>query len=349
MYIIIAILIFGVLIATHELGHFTAAKLCGVRVNEFSIGMGPALLKKQKGETLYALRAFPVGGYCAMEGEDEETDDPRAFSAQSPLKRIVILIAGSLSNFLIGLLVILILSVGIKGVAGTTVVELVDGFKYAEGGIAVGDTVLSIDGHGVYYAGDFTTYMSRTDGRADVLVRRDGEKVLLKDYALQPEHYEENGVTTYRYGLTFNVVPATVGVKLHYSFYSAFNYVRLVWMSLSDLVAGRVGVKDLSGVVGIVDTINDVGESAPTKSAAASSIASLAAFIAVNLAVMNMLPIPALDGGRVFLLLVTLVIEKLIGRRVDPKYEGYIHAAGLVLLLALMGYVMFNDIAKIIS
>lgn len=344
MYILFAILIFGILIATHELGHFAAAKLCGVKVNEFSIGMGPALLKKQKGETLYSLRCLPIGGFCAMEGEDGDSDEPRALSHQAPWKRAVILIAGSLMNFITGFIIICVLYSTATAFVGNTVVETVNGFKYAENGIEAGDTVYSIDGHRVYYSSDFSTYMSRSDGTVDMTIIRNGEKITLKDYGLKPEQYAD-GV---RYGLTFNIIEADFIQRLKFSCYSSYNFVRMVGMGLSDIFTGRASMQEMSGVVGIVDTINDVGEASPTVGAAVANIMYLAAFIAVNLAVMNMLPIPALDGGRIFFLIVTVIAEKIFRRKIDLKYEGYIHLVGLGLLLVLMAYVMFNDIVRII-
>ena len=348
MYIVIAILAFGILIATHELGHFLAAKACGVKVNEFAIGMGPALFKKQGKETLYSLRLLPIGGFCAMEGEDEETEDPRAFARQHPLKRTVILVAGAFMNFLVGFLIVLILYTGAGAFVGNTVTELVDGFRYSENGLQVGDRIVAIDGHRVYYAEDFSTYMARRSGSVDMTVLRGGEKIQLTDYALQQEEYVVDGQTVLRYGVTFNLIEGTAGAKLKYSLYTAYNFVRYVMMGLSDLISGAVGINQLSGVVGIVGTISDVGQQSAGAHAAAMNIAYLCAFIAVNLAVMNMLPVPALDGGRVFLLLVTVVIEKITRKKINPKYEGYIHAIGLVLLLVLMAYVMFNDIVRLI-
>ena len=348
MYILLAILAFGILIASHELGHFLAAKACGVRVNEFAIGMGPTLLKKQGKETKYSLRLLPIGGFCAMEGEDEESEDPRAFSSQKPWKRFIILVAGAAMNFLLGLIIVIIIFSQYNYFAGNTVTSLLDGFPLSNE-LHVGDTVYSIDGERIHYADDFSTFMSRAGGEpVDMVVVRDGEKVVLDNLPLKLTEYNINGQIVMRYGITFNTIEAGFKDKLDYSWYTATNFVRLVRISLTDLITGNVGVKDLSGVVGIVDTINDVGAASKTTSDALLNIAYLCAFIAVNLAVMNMLPIPALDGGRVFLLIVTAIIEKLTGKKIDPKYEGYIHAIGMVLLLALMAYVMFNDIVRLI-
>ena len=348
MYILIAVLAFGILIADHELGHFLVAKACGVQVNEFAIGMGPAILKKQGKETLYALRLLPIGGYCAMEGEDEDSDNPRAFTSQPRWKKALILVAGAAMNFILGLVILLVLYAGSYGFVTNQVSEVVDGFKYAENGIQAGDIIYSVDGHRIYYSTDFSTYMSRTGDRKDIVVIRDGEKLTLKDYGLKPETYVVDGQEVTRYGLTFAVKQANAWDCIQYSCYTAFNFVRMVWMSLGDLVTGRAGLGDMSGVVGIVGIINDVGNSSPTAAAAAQDIAYLVAFIAVNLCVMNLLPLPALDGGRILFLLVDAAAEKVFHKRIDPKYEGYVHLAGMVALLGLMAVVMFNDVMRMI-
>ncbi len=350
MYIILAIIVFGVLVATHELGHFAAAKACGVRVNEYAIGMGPAIYKKQKGETVYSLRCLPLGGFCAMEGEDGDSDDPRSFQVQPVWKRLIILVAGAAMNFLTGLIIAVILFSGASAFVTPEIVELADGFpEDGERGLMVGDTIRSINGERVWYSSDFTLLMGRTGGRpVDVVVIRNGEKVKLEGYDLQAREYaDSDGNVTVRYGVSFKVAKAGILDRLRYSVYTACNFVRLVRFSLADLVHGAVGLKDLSGPVGIVSAINDLGHTSSTVAAAISNIAFLCAFIAVNLAVMNLLPIPALDGGRIFLLIVTWVVEKIIRRQINPKYEGYIHAAGLVLLMGLMVVVMFSDVVKL--
>ena len=351
MYIILAVLAFGILIASHEFGHFIAAKACGVKVNEFSIGMGPAIYKRQKGETLYALRALPIGGYCAMEGEDEEKDDPRAFTSQALWKKLIILVAGAFMNFVLGVIIIFLVYSNATVFVSPTVDKLVDGFKYGgESGLMEGDTVISIDGHRIFYSNDFSTYMSRsTDGTVDMVVMRDGNEITLENYALRQETYVIDGEELVRYGITFKTIEATALEKTKYSLYTAYNFIRMVQMSFSDLISGAAGIQDMAGVVGIVDVINDVGTSSPTVADGLLNIAYLCSFVAICLAITNLLPIPALDGGRVFLLIVTWIVEKITRKHVDPKYEGYIHAAGMVLLLGLMAVVMFNDIARVIN
>ena len=351
MLIIIAILAFGVLVGIHEFGHFVAAKSLGVKVNEFSIGMGPAIFKREKGETLYALRCLPIGGYCAMEGEDEETDDPRCFTKQSAWKKIVILSAGSFMNFLLGLVLVLIIFSQAAGFNAPVISGFTENNPY-EGadGLQVGDEIYSVDGHRIYFTGNFNLYLSRgADTNYDIVVIRDGERVELNDFKLEPYEQEDGSML---YGLRFSVDPPTLGNVLKYSWYTTIDFVRQVWIALSDLVGGLVGLDDMAGVVGIVDMINDVGsETAESQGigAALSDIAYLVAFIAVNLAVMNMLPIPALDGGRVLFVLINAIVHLVSRRRIPARYEGYVHTAGFVLLIGLMVVVMYNDISRLIT
>ncbi|MBE6956652.1 MAG: RIP metalloprotease RseP [Ruminococcaceae bacterium] len=350
VYILIALLLFGVLVAVHEFGHFATAKLLGVRVNEFAIGMGPALLKKQRGETLYSLRAFPVGGYCAMEGEDEDSDDPRAFGSQAIWKRLIILCAGAFMNFVTGLLLVLLLYANAKAFTAPVIAGFMDGFPLSgEEGIMVGDRIVSVDGERVYLASDISMLLGRAGDGVDLVVTRDGQRVELDDLPLTLREYTVNGQQVQRYGLYFATEDATFGAKLRISWLQAVDFVRLVRLSLTDLLTGRAGVKDLTGPIGIVDTIAQVGNQSATKAIAVQNILYFAALIAVNLAVMNLLPLPALDGGRVFFLLVNALWQLVFRRKINPKYEGYIHFAGLLALLGLMVVVAFNDLVRIFS
>ena len=345
-FVLFGILIFGVLIAFHEFGHFLAAKLCGVRVNEFAVGMGPAIWKKQKGETLYALRCIPLGGYCAMEGEDEDSEDPRAFTSQPVWKRLIILCAGSFNNFLLGVLVIFCLYLGAGAFLSPTIASFIEGCPY-EGADAlqVGDRFVRIDGKHVYQYYDVGDFLREGDGVYDLVLKRDGKTVRLNDFAMTPRLYE--GQDRELFGFNFGYEEATFPVKLRHTWNTSMEFSRMVWMSLRMLVKGEVGLNEMSGPIGIVDMMAETGENAESVSDGLQDILYLGAFIAINLAIMNMLPIPALDGGRVFLLLVTAAIQALTGKKLDPKYEGYVHAAGMVLLLALMAVIMFQDILKL--
>ena len=348
LYVLFAILIFGVLIAVHEFGHFATAKACGVQVDEFAVGMGPALWKKQKGETLYALRVIPIGGYCAMAGEDEASENPRAFTNQPAWKRAVILVAGAAMNFLLGLLVILCLYAGATAFRAPVLSGFMEGCPYERAdGLQQGDRFYKIDGRRIYQYYDVSDFLSQGGETHDLVMIRDGQKVKLNGFYLVPLEYE--GQETKMYGFYFGLEEATPGVKLRYTWDTAMEFGRMVWMGLRQLVTGQVGMKEMSGPVGIVDLMAETGQNAATTADAVYNILYLGAFIAVNLAIMNLLPIPALDGGRVFFLLVTWLIESLTHKKLDPKYEGYVHGAGMVLLLGLMAFVMFNDIVRLVT
>lgn len=350
MYIIVAILIFGVLIATHEFGHFAAAKLSGVKVNEFSVGMGPAVFKRQKGETLYSVRIFPIGGFCAMEGEDEddESSDPRSFHRVSRWRQFVILASGAGMNFITGLLLIALLYAGSAGFIRPTFDDYIEGYGLEDCGLLPGDIFYSLDGHRIYTYGDLSVYLARSGDTLDFVVERDGEKVALHDvYMPLQERVAEDGTTSLLRGFMVgqHIVPATFLSRIQYSCYTAVNFVRTVWMSLSDLISGVYGLQDLSGPVGIVGTMNQIGTQAETASDAAMDLLYLAAFIAINLAVINLLPLPALDGGRIFFLLLNAVLPW----KIPAKYEGYVHMAGMALLMMLMVLVTLSDVGKLIG
>ena len=347
-YVLFAILIFGVLIGVHELGHFLTAKACNVRVNEFSIGMGPALWKKRRGETLYALRLLPFGGYCALAGEDEKSDDPRAFTNQVAWKRALILAAGAFMNFVLGLVIIFGLYFNAAAFRSPTITAFMDGCPYVgEQALQEGDRFYRIDGHRIYQQYDVADFLAQGDGVYDLVMIRDGRKVKLDDFRLVPVQLE--GQEKEMYGFYLGSEKATLAVKLRYTWNTAMEFSRLVWMSLGMLVRGQVSVSEMSGPVGLVDLMAETGTSAASARIGVFNILYLAALLAVNLAIMNLLPIPALDGGRIFSLLVIWLIESVSRRRLDPRYEGYVHAAGMVLLLGLMVVVMFNDILRIIT
>ena len=350
IYIIAAILIFGVLIAVHELGHFLAAKACGVRVNEFSIGMGPALLKKTKGDTQYSLRLLPIGGFCAMEGEEEDSSDPAALNNQGFWQKLLIFAAGALMNFLAGLIIIVVLYAGVKAVN----VPVIRGF--AEGcplesaaGLQEGDRILSIDGERIYTFSDVSLLLGRNKtGDFDLVIRRDDQKLRLENFHMERgEYLDQSGEKFTGFGLYFGAEELTFGGRLKYCWNQAVDFVRLVRLSLQMLITGEAGFSDMSGPVGIVSTITTVGEQSESAAAAAANIAYLAALIAVNLAVMNLLPLPALDGGKIFFLVVNALCMLTIRKQIPAKFENYVHLAGFILLMGLMLVITFQDVLKL--
>ena len=409
MVIVFAILLFSLLIFLHELGHFVAAKLSKVRVNEFSIFMGPALLKWQRGETQYAIRCIPIGGYCAMEGEDEDTEDPHSFQKASWWKRLIILVAGSAMNFLAGLLLFAIVYAPNEAIpvpvvdsasnvytiaseeglqAGDrilevdgiqvgpeqdtdTIVSLFDGEPHTvvverqeqtvtieaftaqkdttvvnENGLHVGDEILEIDGETVYIAGDFSLILSLKGGDThDIVVERNGQEVVLDDLKMPKYLFPDgDGRMNELYDLSFASEENNFGNLVGYVWNNSIDVIRNVRMSLQMLLSGQAGLKDMSGPVGIVQIMSDTAQASESTEDAVLNLLYFGAFIAINLAVMNMLPIPALDGGRVVCLLLTTVVEKITRKKINPKYEGYIHGVGMILLLILMAVIMFKDV-----
>ena len=353
MSVIFAILLFSVLIFVHELGHFTAAKLSGVQVNEFSMFMGPAIWKKQVGETLYAIRCIPIGGYCAMEGEDGGSDNPRSFDKAAWWKRLIILAAGAAMNFLIGvvLMVIVVLMVSVCFPGKQTAVPVIASFEdYAtvngENGLQAGDRIVEVDGEKLYSYSDFSMILSLNPGDVhDITVRRNGEKVVLKDFLLEKHEVTlENGSTGLRYGINFTLSTPNFWEKLGMAWNQSLDTVRMVRLSLQMLLGGKVGIKDMSGPVGIVSEMSKVAAASDSKVTALLNMLYFGGFIAINLAVMNLLPIPALDGGRIVCLLITVAVEAITKKKINPKYEGYLHGAGMILLLALMAIIMFKDV-----
>ena len=350
MSTVFAILLFSVLIFVHELGHFVAAKLSGVQVNEFALFMGPAIFKKQVGETLYSLRCIPIGGYCAMEGEDEDTDNPRSFQKAAWWKRLIILVAGAAMNFVTGILIYGALFLPAQQLVVPVIQEFTDCCIFShEEGLQVGDEILEIDGEKIYISTDVATMFSlNTTGVFDLTVLRNGQEVEIRDLEMTHTHTDENGQEYIHFGVTYGTaVDASLGDKLGYIWNVAVDNIRMVRLSLQMLVSGQAGLQDMTGPVGIVSMMSEVAQESETTRIALLNMLSFGAFIAINLAVMNLLPIPALDGGRVVGLLLTTAIEGVSKKKIDPKYEGYIHGTGMVLLLGLMAVIMFKDIFTI--
>lgn len=348
--VIFAIILFSLLIFVHELGHFLTAKAFKVRVNEFAMFMGPAIFKKQIGETLYSIRCIPIGGYCAMEGEDEDTDDPHSFQKAAWWKRLIILVAGAAMNFVAGLLLFAIVflpmqDMGIPVIESFTEESLVCGSD----GLQVGDKILKIDGEKIYVLSDFTTILSINGGEVhDIEVLRNGNQILLDDFRLQSyEVTDQDGNQSRLYGINFKMITPTFIQKLGYIWDFSIDNIRNVRMSLQMLFTGKAGVKDMSGAVGIVVIMSDAATASDTYQEAIMTMVYFCGFLAVNLAVMNLLPIPALDGGRAVALLLTTAIQAITKKKINPKYEGYIHAAGMILLLAFMALITFKDIFTI--
>lgn len=350
MAILFAILIFSFLIFIHELGHFVTAKLSGVQVNEFALFMGPAIFKKKIGETTYSLRCIPIGGYCAMEGEDEDTENPRSFQKAAWWKRLCVLLAGAFMNFVTGVLLIAIVTAPSEAFITPVIAEVESGCTIVhEGGLQVGDRFVEMDGEKIYLYSDFSTILMLNPGDYhDIVVERNGQKITFDNYYLEKHEFPNpDGTTGMRYGFSFGYEEANFANKAEFVWNSTCNIVRSVRLSLQMLFSGQAGLKDMTGPVGIVQIMSDTAENSETTMDAILNLLYFGGFLGINLAIMNLLPIPALDGGRAVCLLITVVVEKITRKKLDPKYEGYIHAVGMVLLLGLMAIILFKDVFQI--
>ncbi len=356
LYILIAILMFGVLIALHEFGHFAAAKLCGVKVNEFSIGMGPQVLHTAKGETDYSLRLLPIGGFCAMEGEEEgASTDPRAFPNRPWWQRLIILLGGVFMNFLTGFLIILCLYSANDAFYEPVIADFQPGGQAQTQGIQLGDRIHAVNGHRVYLTEDISFFLGRRgEAKADLVLSRNGKKVELKDFELSVMT-DSDGSRWLGLGITTTRVENSLPQVLKTAWLKSVDYVRMVWYSLSELIRGAVGLREMSGPVGIVDMVGQVGEQGAEAAQEAGmsrflgallNILSFVSFIAINLAVMNLLPIPALDGGQILFMAINGIYTAATRRKLDPKYLNYVTAAGFACLMALMLLVTVSDILK---
>ena len=332
--IITTLIIFAVIILIHELGHFTAAKLSGVRVNEFSLGMGPALFRLGKGETTYAVRIFPIGGSVSMEGEDASSQDQRAFCNKKVGIRILIVAAGAIMNLVLGFGILAGVTASQEYVASNTVARFDENASTRQSGLREGDTILKVNGRSVWVESDIVYELTRDeDGVVDLLVRRDGEKVQLKNVAFA--FREQDGEQALVIDFKVLAKEKTVGSVLGYALRKTASTGRIVWLSFGDLLTGRASVHDLAGPVGMTQVVGQV------RKIGWSSLLTLAAFITINVGIFNLLPIPALDGGRLVFLLIEAIRR---GKRINPEYEAYVHMAGFALVILLMIFVTFNDI-----
>ena len=349
VFALAAVFIFGFLVTIHEFGHFLAARLCGVRVNEFSIGMGPCLWHRETDETQYSIRLLPIGGFCALEGQDEDSGDRRSFNRQSFWKKFVILSAGSFMNLLAGMIIIAMLFAGASGFYVDQISGFSEGFPLeGESGLMVGDVFYKVDGWRTYLRGDAAMLLSFNDGQGvDIEVIRNGKKIVLEDLPLYRGTYDgQSG----RFGLLIGEmqIPTSFLTKLRFIGYQTLDFIQQMWFSLVQLVRGTMGVQELSGPVGIVSIITEVGTASESAVSAARNIAYFAALIAINLAVMNMLPIPALDGGRIFFLLVDAAALLLFRRKVPEKWQAAVNAVCFMLLMGMMVLVTLHDVTKLI-
>lgn len=333
-----SIFVFGLVIFIHEFGHFITAKISGIKVNEFALGMGPVLLRFTKGETIYALRAFPIGGFVSMEGENGDSEDARSFTSAPVKKRLLVLVAGVAMNLLLGFAVLLILVSQQTAITSKTVSSFAENASTYQSGLRVGDEILSVNGRRCFIADDVVYEFARTqNGTASLTVLRDGVKTQLPNVIFSTRQAEDG---TRQMIIDFTVLPIekTAFTVTREAGAWTVSLARLIFLTLVDLVTGNVPVNDLSGPVGIVAVI---GQAAAL---GYQSVLMILALITINLGIFNLLPFPALDGGRIAFLLVEAVRRKPL----NPKYEALVNSAGFIALMLLMLFVTFNDVTKLI-
>lgn len=345
--IILAVLIFSAIVLFHEFGHFLLAKRGGITVVEFSLGMGPRLFSLEKGGTRYSLKAFPFGGSCMMLGEDEEEQGEGSFGSKSVWTRISVVAAGPVFNFILAY-VMAVVVYALAGVDLPQILDVSEGYPAQMAGIEAGDTITEIDGKKISLYREISDYVTF---HQDKLMKQepisvswihDGEK---KSASIVPADNGEGryilgivGSSSYRTRLS---LPKT----LLYGANEVKYWINVTFMSLGMLFTGQASVNDLSGPVGVVEVIGDTYQQSRPDGAyyVFLNMLNIAILLSANLGVMNLLPIPALDGGR----LLFMLLEVLRGKRINPEIEARIHLAGIMLLLALMVFVMFNDVHKI--
>lgn len=379
---IVTIIMFLVMVSLHEFGHFITAKLMNFKILEYAIGFGPAIWKSKKSEIQYSLRIIPFGGYCKFEGEDTESNDPRAFSNQAVWKRIIVVAAGGIFNVILGFVLFLLIVWQTSPMVTNKVESVVPNSYIAESGLLPGDEIIKINGKNVNFYNDITLYAQdfTENTECSIVVKREGEK---KEIDFKPTkstvvyNYTDDGINVsefvngneagtrfYEYsdeilkdeelvGKKETVERLIIGFVPHQEDVTVFNVwgeawnqtrfvVKLVYNSLWQMITGKIGVDQMSGPVGIVKEVNTAVNSG---SASWLYVLNLTALLTINLGVFNLLPIPALDGGRLFFMLIELITRK----KIPPEKEGMVHGIGFMLLIALIIFVSFSDIMKLIQ
>ena len=378
---IVTIVMFLIMVSLHEFGHYIVARVLDFKILEYAIGFGPAIFKREKNSILYSVRVVPFGGYCKFEGEDEESSDPRAFSNRPVWRRILVVAAGGVFNIILGFLIFMVIMPSLSPVSTNVINSVVENSYLEQCGVQPGDKIIEIDGKSISFYNDITLYTSNLSGNEeiDLTIKRNGEKL---DFTVKPTeqkityNYTDEGVeyisaingeeemqlipysenllkqedligksqVQTRYIIGF--VPQTQDITALNIWGNAWNntkfVVKLVYRSLWEMVTGKVGVEQMSGPVGIV---NEVNNAVNQGSHSWLYVLNLMALLTINLGVFNLLPFPALDGGRLFFMIVELIRRKPI----PPEKEGMVHAIGIILLFALIIFISFNDILKLIG
>ena len=340
LMIVIILLMFTVIVVAHEWGHFITAKKCGILVHEFAVGMGPVLWSKQVGETQYSIRLLPIGGYCRMEEEVGESSSPRGMASKKPWQKLLVVSAGAIMNFILAW-VLLTGIVSYMGVSSNIIKDVETNTPAMEAGLQKGDRIIQIDGHKVSQLGDMQPHLAKEEKSYTLTVKRNGKKI---DVPIRTKTLEEG--KNPRFGFSVELTHFNVLYNIKMGFNLMVQVIKMVWDSLVGLISGAIGFDNVAGIVGVVDAGSQVWNNSMQTGGVQLAVLNmiyLAALLSANLGVMNLLPIPALDGGRIFFVL----IEMIRGKAIPPEKEGAVHFIGMVLLMILTVVVLYNDIMRL--
>ena len=334
------------MIFIHEFGHFFTAKLCGIRVNEFAMGMGPTLFHFQKGETKYSLRLFPIGGFCAMEGEDGSSREPGSFYSKPAWQRMLVVVMGAVMNILLGLVLMMILLGQQEAFSSTTIAEFSKDSAFEAAGLQVGDQFVSVDGYRIYGDRDLSFAFATADpDSVDIVVNRGGETLSFENVSLKSQEISGKKYVTLEFYV--KAIRKTFGTLIWKTCQDTVSVVRLVWYSLISLLTGKYGLNEMSGPIGAADAVGQAVTAGLKESflAGLNNVINIMMLITVNLGVFNLIPFPALDGGKLLLFL----LEAIRRKPINEKYVGIVETAGFIFLMGLMAVVAYSDILRLIT
>lgn len=350
--VLISLLVFSILVLVHEYGHYIVAVKNGILVEEFAIGMGPTVFKKQKGDTIYSVRLLPLGGFCRMLGEDEDNHDPRSFNSKTTFQRMAVVVMGPIMNFLFAFFIVFVVAATTNAVVYPTVVNVLDGTDAQAKGLTAGDEIIAINGEKIGTYQDMYLVLDGCNGNdLKVTVLRDGNKenLIIKPSTSQDNRWIIGFTPLVKTGLLAEKVDgyqqADIIETAKTSFYTMRYYIKSVVVGFVRLFTLNITPEDVAGPIGIVQIMGDTVQEGLTYSvgSAIRSLMTIAALLSTNLGAINLFPIPAMDGGR----LVFLIIETIRGKAIDRNKEGFIHFVGFVLLMVFMALIASNDIIRI--
>ena len=345
--VIIGVFFFLLVVLIHEFGHFITAKKFGVKVNEFAIGMGPKIWGKQKKETLYTLRALPIGGFCSMEGEDEASNCEGSFSSKPAWQRMIIVVTGALMNIVLAFILMGVILAGQENFASTTINKFADDSVTSQSGLQIGDEIVSVNGYRTITYRDLSFAIATTkDFKADMNVRRGNENIELKDVRFKAEK-DDTGKEYLKKDFFVSKIEKNFGSFFTQVFNEVISVIRVTVKGITGLISGQFTFRDISGPVGIISAVGTVAASGLQIDFlhAVTNIIAIMVVLTVGIGIFNLLPLPALDGGRFVILLFEAVTKK----KINPDLEGKIHTVGFILLMLLMAFALFNDISKLFN